>query len=107
MVVLCILYPSTIDVAGYPPLLDPAESLAGRAGVDGTAATAECTIALLQAGRENTAAARPHLERGLRSLARVREPATRARMQCLLAQAQIAITDGPEDRALPLARQAV
>jgi eukaryotic-like serine/threonine-protein kinase len=107
MIDLSAHYAAIDNVSEQLALLDRAAALAARAHDDETAANAECSIALVQAGRENTTAARPHHERGLGSLARVREPAVRARMQCLLAQAQIAIADGPEDSALPLARRAV
>ena len=107
MIDLSAHYAAIDNVSEQLALLERAASLAAGAGDDETATNAECTIALLQAGRENAAEARPHLERGVRSLARVRQPAVRARMQCLLAQGQLAIADGPEDRALPLARRAV
>jgi eukaryotic-like serine/threonine-protein kinase len=107
MIDLSAHYAAIDNVQEQLALLRQAGELAAGAGDDGTAALAECGTALLQAGREHAADARPRLASGQRHLGRAREPDVRARMQCLLAQAQLAIADGPQDSALPLARRAV
>jgi serine/threonine-protein kinase len=106
MIDLSAHYDAINSVGEQLALLRRAVELATSVHDDETAAHAECGIALREAYHlETTAPGR--LDHALRSLARVRGPATRARMQCLLAQAQLATNVGPWDRALPLARQAV
>jgi serine/threonine-protein kinase len=107
MVDLSAHYAAIDNVREQLALLGRAASLAARAGDAETAADAECSIALVQAARENPAAARQHLALGARSLARARATAVRPRMHCLLAQARLAIADDAQDSALVLARRAV
>jgi serine/threonine-protein kinase len=107
MIDLSAHYAAIDNVSEQLALLARARDLADRANDAETVAHAGCSLALVHAGRDEPQAAHKELEQASRSLARVREPAVRARMQCLLARAQLAIADGPPDSALALARQAV
>jgi eukaryotic-like serine/threonine-protein kinase len=107
MIDLSAHYAAIDNVSEQLALLARARELATRADDAETMAHAGCTLGLILAGRDETDAARAALNRAAEALGKVREPAVRARMQCLLGQAQLAIGDGPPDRALTLARQAV
>ena len=107
MIDLSAHYAAIDNVSEQLALLARARDLAARANDAETVTHAGCNLALLQAGRDELPAARRELEQAARSLERVSEPAVRARMECLLARAQLAIADGPRDSALALARQAV
>ena len=107
MVDLAAHYFVVDDVREQLALLGHAAGLATRSGDPETAADAECSIALVHAGRDNADAAREHLALGARQLAGVRTAAVRPRMHCLLAHAQLAISEDAPDRALVLARRAV
>jgi eukaryotic-like serine/threonine-protein kinase len=100
-------YAAIDNVGEQLALLRRARELALRSGDGETSSLADCSLALVLAGREKAEEASRHLEAATAGLARIREPAVRTRMQCLLARAQVAITAGPGDSALGLARQAV
>jgi eukaryotic-like serine/threonine-protein kinase len=107
MIDLSAHYAAIDNVGEELTLLARARELADRANDAETVAHAGCRLALLRAGRDELEEARRELGPAVQVLDRLREPAVRARMQCLLARAQVAIADGPRDRALTLARQAV
>jgi tRNA A-37 threonylcarbamoyl transferase component Bud32/tetratricopeptide (TPR) repeat protein len=107
MIDLSAHYAAIDNVGEELTLLARARELADRANDAETVAHAGCRLALLRAGRDELEEARRELEPAVQVLARLREPAVRARMQCLLARAQLAIANGPPDNALTLSRQAV
>ena len=88
-------------------LLQRATELAELSKDPETIAYAECRTARMAAGRDEPGAGPRRYARAMQALAAVRGPATRTRMQCLLAETRMMMARQQPDSALAVSRRAV